>query len=150
MRIALGSDHAGFALKEKLKALLSEWGIPTEDAGTYSTERVDYPDIAPRVASAVLSGECKTGILCCGTGIGMSMAANKIPGIRAALAWRPEIARLGREHNDANILCLAGRYLEFAEAEAILRSWLDASFAGDRHRTRVEKIATLERQTIKS
>jgi ribose 5-phosphate isomerase B len=150
MKIVLGSDHAGFALKESLRILLSGWGIPTEDAGTYSAERVDYPDIVPRVATAVLSGECTTGILCCGTGIGMCIAANKVPGIRAALAWSPEVARLGREHNDANVLCLGGRFLEMGEAEAILKSWLDASFAGGRHQTRIDKISALERRAFKS
>jgi ribose 5-phosphate isomerase B len=150
MRISLGSDHAGYPLKERLKRMLSESGIEPVDHGAYSTESVDYPDFVLGVTSDVLSGSCATGILCCGTGIGMSIAANKIRGIRAALAWTPELARLGREHNNSNVLCLGGRYLDFTVAEAIVKAWIAASFVGDRHQRRVEKILALERQQLKS
>ncbi len=146
MKIALGSDHAGYALKETVKAYLARIGIEVNDCGTSSPESVDYPDFAGRVGSEINRGRSERGILFCGTGIGMSMAANKIPGIRAALASTPDAARLSRLHNDANVLCLAGRFLDAPMAEEIVRVWLQTQFEGGRHQRRVDKIMALERE----
>ena len=112
MKVAVGSDHAGFELKQKVKEYLAETGIEVEDVGTVSTESVDYPDFAEKVALEVREGRADRGILMCGTGVGVCIAANKLHGIRAALVSDPEIARLSREHNDANVLCLPGRFIE--------------------------------------
>ncbi len=145
MRIALGSDHAGFALKEQVKSFLANKGIDTLDVGASSFDPVDYPDYAENAARALLSGEVELGILVCGTGLGICIAANKIKGIRAAAPWNTEVARLSREHNDANILCLAGRYMDPQLALDIVTVWLGASFEkGGRHERRVRKIAALE------
>ena len=138
--IILGSDHAGFDLKEKVKKALDRLGVPHEDVGAQSTESVDYPDYAHRVAEAVETGRHTRGIVVCGTGIGVSMAANRHAGVRAAVAYDEETARLSREHNDANVLALGGRSLEHALAERILEVWLKTPFAGGRHARRVEKI----------
>jgi ribose 5-phosphate isomerase B len=138
--VILGSDHAGFDLKEKLKKALERLGVPYEDVGTHSTESVDYPDFAHRVAEAVEKGRYTRGIVVCGTGIGVSMAANRHPGVRAAVAYDEETARLSREHNDANVLALGGRSLDHGLAERILEVWLKTPFAGGRHARRVEKI----------
>ena len=138
--VIVGSDHAGFELKEKMKKALERKGIPVEDVGTHSTEPVDYPDFAHRVADAVASGRFKRGIVVCGTGIGVSMAANRHPGVRAAAAYDEETARLSREHNDANVLALGGRTLDPGLAERILDVWLATPFTGGRHERRVEKI----------
>ena len=140
--IIVGSDHAGFELKEALKRALDRRGIPYEDVGTQSAESVDYPDFAHRVAEAVGSGRVPRGVLVCGTGIGMSMAANRHPGVRAAAAYDETTARLRREHNDANVLALGGRTLDPALAERILEVWLETPFAGGRHAKRVAKIET--------
>jgi ribose 5-phosphate isomerase B len=138
--IILGSDHAGFDLKEKVKKALDRLGVPHEDVGSQSTESVDYPDYAHRVAEAVETGRHTRGIVVCGTGIGVSMAANRHAGVRAAVAYDEETARLSREHNDANVLALGGRSLDHALAERILEVWLKTPFAGGRHARRVEKI----------
>jgi ribose 5-phosphate isomerase B len=140
--VILGSDHAGFALKEKLKAALDRLGVPWEDVGTRSEESVDYPDFAHQVAEAVASGRFSRGIVICGTGIGVSIAANRHAGVRAALACDENGARLSREHNDANVLALGGRTTDPARAERILETWLNTPFAGGRHARRVAKIET--------
>jgi len=140
--IILGSDHAGFDLKEKVKKALDRLGVPHEDVGSQSTESVDYPDYAHRVAEAVETGRHARGIVVCGTGIGVSMAANRHAGVRAAVAYDEETARLSREHNDANVLALGGRSLDHALAERILEVWLKTPFAGGRHARRVAKIET--------
>ncbi len=139
-RIALAADHAGFEEKEKLKSTLTEMGIEFEDMGTTSKESVDYPDFAFKVGKAVANGEAEQGLLVCGSGTGMAIAANKVHGVRAAVAWSPEIARLAREHNNANVLSLPARFLDDAQAKEILKAWFDADFEGGRHERRVEKI----------
>jgi ribose 5-phosphate isomerase B len=144
MRIALGSDHGGFRLKEAIKEMLQQNNIAYEDFGTDSTESVDYPDFAEMVSEAVLSGKCDQGILCCGTGIGISIAANKVPGIRAALCSDCFSARMAREHNNANILCLGGRVVGPGLAVEIVNAWLKAGFLGGRHQRRLDKIAAIE------
>jgi len=146
MRIALGCDHAGYALKEKIKAYLPGIGMEVHDCGTDSPESVDYPDFAKKVAFEINNGGSERGILFCGTGMGMSIAANKIPGIRAAPAWNPEIARLSRLHNDANVLCLAGRFMDAPAAEEIVKVWVATPFEGGRHQRRVDKITALEQK----
>ncbi len=143
VRIAIAADHAGYALKEAIKrALDSEAGV-VEDLGTDSDCSVDYPDFAESVARRVASGACDRGILICGTGIGMAMAANRIPGARAATAWSAETARLAREHNDANILALGARVLPAGLALSLVRIFLETPFAGGRHKRRVDKIDAL-------
>jgi ribose 5-phosphate isomerase B len=138
--IIVGSDHAGFDLKERVKEWLEARGFAVEDAGTRSPEQVDYPDYAHRVAEAVASGKRARGILVCGTGIGVSIAANRHRGVRAAVACSEETARLAREHNDANVLALGGRTLDPTLAERIVDAWLKTPFAGGRHARRVSKI----------
>jgi ribose 5-phosphate isomerase B len=140
--VILGSDHAGFALKEKLKATLDRLGVAWEDVGTTSEDAVDYPDFAHRVAEAVATGRFSRGIVICGTGIGVSITANRHPGVRAALACDERGARLSREHNDANVLALGGRTTDPALAERILEIWLNTPFSGGRHGRRVAKIET--------
>lgn len=144
MKIAIGSDHAGFFLKEKLRAYLAGTDAEVVDEGTDSSDSVDYPDFAEKVAADVSSGKADRGILVCGTGIGVCISANKIHGIRAAQAWNPEIARLSRQHNDANVLCLSGRFLEPALAIEMIQVWLTTPFEGGRHQRRVDKISALE------
>lgn len=144
MRIAIGSDHAGYLLKETLKAGLIEAGVALDDAGTTGDASVDYPDYAEAVARLVVSGACDRGILICGTGIGMAMAANKVDGIRAAAAGDLESARLCREHNDANVLTLGARLTPPDLAMAIVRLFLETPFAGGRHQQRVDKIMALQ------
>jgi ribose 5-phosphate isomerase B len=138
--VILGSDHAGFELKEKVKKALERLGVPYDDVGTRSSDAVDYPDFAHRVAEAVEKGRYTRGIVVCGTGIGVSMAANRHPGVRAAVAYDEETARLSREHNDANVLALGGRTIDPGLAERILEIWLTTPFAGGRHGRRVAKI----------
>lgn len=138
--IPIGSDHAGFELKERLKAELRQLGFEPVDVGTHSTESVDYPDYAKQVASQVEAGSVVRGVLLCGTGLGMSYAANRFPGVRAALAWTPEIAELSRRHNDANVLVLPARFIEEDQGVAILHRWLEAPYDGGRHDRRVAKI----------
>lgn len=143
-KIALAADHAGFEEKEKVKSLLTELGIEFEDLGTTSEASVDYPDFASIVGRAVASGKADQGLLICGSGTGMAIAANKIAGVRAAVAWSPDIARLAREHNDANVLALPARFLDDDQAKEIVRAWFDAEFEGGRHERRVAKISELE------
>ncbi len=138
--IIVGSDHAGFDLKERVKELLERRGFEVEDVGTRSPASVDYPDFAHRVAEAVASGRRARGVVVCGTGIGVSMAANRHAGVRAAVVWNEETARLSREHNDANVLALGGRTLDPALAETILDTWLETPFGAGRHARRVAKI----------
>ena len=142
--VALGADHAGFPLKQDLKEWLIGTGYTVVDAGTYSSDSVDYPDFAAAVADFVTTGEAERGILVCGTGIGMAIAANKMPGIRAGVCIDVETARLSRQHNDLNVLALAGRTTPRDLAIAIVRAWLETSFDGGRHDRRVAKLARLE------
>lgn len=140
MKIALAADHAGFEEKEKVKKILEEIGVEYDDMGTNSCESVDYPDFARKVGEAVAGGEYDQGLLVCGSGTGMAIAANKVPGVRAAVAWSPDIARLARQHNDANVLSLAARFNSDDEITEILRAWFAADFEGGRHAGRVAKI----------
>ena len=144
-KIALAADHAGYEEKEKIKSTLDELGIEYVDMGTASTDSVDYPDYARKVGEAVSHGEYEQGLLVCGSGTGMAIAANKIKGVRAAVAWSEDIARLAREHNDANILALPARFMSEEEAVKVLKAWFAADFEGGRHAKRVEKISELER-----
>ena len=142
--IALGADHAGWELKEALKVWLIESGHQILDFGTHSPDSVDYPDYALEVAESVASGKAERGLLVCGTGIGMAMTANKVPGIRAALCSDPFMARMSREHNDANVLALGGRLMDGELGLEILQMWLGTEFAGGRHERRLAKIAQIE------
>lgn len=139
-RIPIGSDHAGVALKERLVGELRALGFDPDDVGTHSDASVDYPDFAHVVARRVAGGEARRGVLLCGTGLGMSYAANRHPGVRAAVAWTPEVARLAREHNDANVLVLPARFLDEPVGVEILRTWLTTPFEGGRHARRVAAI----------
>ena len=141
--IALGSDHAGFEYKERVKILLKELHIEWKDFGTHSKESVDYPDYAHAVAEAVSDGQCETGILVCGTGIGVSIVANKHKGIRAAACESYSAALLARKHNNANILCFGGRITGWSTVEDMIKVFLDTNFEGGRHTRRVEKIHSL-------
>lgn len=146
--IALGSDHAGFLVKDAIKEHLLSAGCAVVDLGTWSEESVDYPDFAVAVAQRVAAGQADLGILACGTGIGMSIAANKVEGIRAALARDPSTARLAREHNDANVLALAARGTPAAQAITIVDAFLTARFAGGRHQRRIDKITQLDQERV--
>lgn len=143
-KIALAADHAGYEEKEKIKTTLDELGIEYVDMGTASTDSVDYPDYAKKVGDAISHGEFDQGLLVCGSGTGMAIAANKIKGVRAAVAWNEDIARLAREHNDANVLALPARFMSDEEAVKVLKAWFNADFEGGRHAKRVEKISELE------
>jgi ribose 5-phosphate isomerase B len=145
-RIALGADHAGFHAKETVRKFLEQNGYAVDDVGTWSEESVDYPDYARAVAEKVAAGQDQIGILVCGTGIGMAMTANKVPGIRAAVAHDSMTARLAREHNDANVLTFGGRVVDDARAVEIVRDFLNTQFAGGRHQRRVDKIAELDQE----
>jgi len=143
--IVIASDHGGFALKSKVARLLQdELGVEVRDLGTFSDESVDYPDYGSQVAKAVASGEADRGILICGTGIGMSIIANKFPGVRAALCHNTQTAQLSREHNDANILVMGERVLGESVALDIVRTWFGTDFDGGRHQRRIDKIHQLE------
>ena len=144
MVIAIGADHAGFELKEALKRTLDERGVTWVDVGTTGSASVDYPDFAAQVASAVTRGQADRGILVCGSGVGMAIAANKVPGIRASVITDVEAAVLAREHNDLNVLTLGARRTAVDEAERIVGAFLDTPFAGGRHTARVDKIAALD------
>lgn len=139
-RIPIASDHAGFELKERLRAALDTMGYDVQDIGTHSTASTDYPDYAHPLAQEVSNGDAMRGVLLCGTGLGMSYVANRYPGVRAAVAWTPEIAALARKHNDANVLVLPARFVSDEDAIAILETWLGTEFEGGRHGKRVEKI----------
>jgi ribose 5-phosphate isomerase B len=150
MKIALGADHAGFELKDRIKQHLQQKGIETLDEGTNSAESVDYPDFARSVGHAVSRRRVDLGILVCGSGIGMAIAANKVDGIRAAHVSSEYEARMSREHNDANVLALGARILNPEQAIAIVDTWLSSQFAGGRHERRVEKIAQIEREEARA
>jgi len=150
MKLAIGADHAGFELKEFLKECLIREKIDFHDFGAYTLEpEDDYPDFGKKVAEAVSRGEYERGILICGTGIGMSITANKFPGVRAALCWDPFTARISREHNYANILVIGGRTTGKGMAEEILKEWLKGEFQEGRHRRRVEKIREIEKENFR-
>jgi ribose 5-phosphate isomerase B len=144
--IALGADHAGFALKQLLKVWLEGQGHTVLDVGTHTAESVDYPDYAGAVTDALLAGAAERGILVCGTGLGMAMAANKVPGVRAASCVDAYTAQMAREHNDANVLTLGARIVKGEDAIEIVRVWLDTAFAGDRHIRRLAKLVALEQK----
>jgi len=149
MQIGLACDHGGFELKEELKAFLKSAGVEPVDMGSFNEESVDYPDYGVLVAEKVSRGELERGILICGTGIGMSIVANKFPGVRAALANDLYSARCSREHNDANVLVIGGRIIGRGMALEIVKVWLNTSFAGGRHQRRIDKIKALEKQKMK-
>lgn len=139
-RIGLCADHAGYAMKEYIKSLLSTLGLEIVDYGTHSQERCDYPDFAHALGRAIDAHEVERGIAVCGSGNGISMALNKHAGVRAALSWSVEIARLARQHNDANVLSIPGRFVSEEEARAIVEAFLSEEFEGGRHTARVERI----------
>lgn len=141
MKIAIGSDHAGYARKQEVISFLHAQNYEVNDFGPFNEDSVDYPDFAHPVAAAVESGEYNFGILLCGSGEGVCITANKHWGIRAALAWLPEIAALSRRHNDANVLCLPARFISAEEAIDMVKVFLETAFEGGRHERRVEKIA---------
>lgn len=144
MRICIASDHAAYDLKNAIAEWLRERGAEVDDLGPHTSERVDYPDYAERVARAVADGRCERGILTCGTGIGMSIAANKVPGVRAALVHDPFTAEMAAAHNDARVLCLGGRIHATAYALELVRIWLETGFE-PRHQSRLDKISRIER-----
>jgi ribose 5-phosphate isomerase B len=139
-RIPIASDHAGFEMKEKLAGVLRNLGYDVADLGTHSPASADYPDFAHPLAEQVESGEVQRGVLLCGTGLGMAYAANRHPGVRAAVAWNADIAKLAREHNNANVLVVPARFVSEEDGIAILKTWLDTPFEGGRHERRVAKI----------
>jgi ribose 5-phosphate isomerase B len=143
-RILIASDHAGFELKEKLERALGMLGYDVEDLGTDSEQSTDYADYAHALADRVSTGQAQRGVLLCGTGLGMSYTANRHANVRAAVAWSPEIAKLARQHNDANVLVLPARFVSDEQGLAILKTWLDTPFEGGRHARRVEKIELTE------
>jgi ribose 5-phosphate isomerase B len=144
MKIAIGSDHAGYQMKELLKSAIREFGHEVKDFGTFSENSCDYPDFGRKVALSVKAGDHDYGVLICGTGIGMCMVANKVPGIRAALCCNIYMAEMSRRHNDANILVLGGRVIGTDLAREMLRTFLATRFEGDRHKRRVEKIMSMD------
>ena len=146
MKVALASDHAGFQQKEKLKSLLESLAIEFEDLGPASEDSVDYPDYARRVAQRVAQGEAEQGLLVCGSGTGMAISANKVPGVRAAVAWSEEIARLARQQNDANVLAIGARVTPESDIPKIVKAWFASSFEGGRHASRIAKINEIEKQ----
>jgi ribose 5-phosphate isomerase B len=150
MRIAIGADHAGFALKEHLVATLRRLGHDMDDRGTFTTQAVDYPEISADVARAVASGRADRGIVLGGSGQGEQMAANKVPGVRAALCNDLYTARMSREHNDANVLTMGGRIVAFTLAEEIVSVWLTTPFEGGRHQRRISQIHELEQHDYKT
>jgi ribose 5-phosphate isomerase B len=144
--IAIGADHGGFSLKEALRPVIEGLGLTVRDVGVYDTKAADYPDIAVKVADLVAAGTASRGVLIDGAGIGSSMAANKVPGIRAALCYDKASARNSREHNDSNVLTLGARLLTETQAEEVLRTWIATPFAGGRHQARVQKIMDIEQR----
>ena len=143
MKISIGADHAGFSVKEKIREYLESKGYTTLDKGTYSEESVDYPEFGHAVGNSVQSGESTKGIVVCGSGIGISMAANKVEGIRAALCTTPEHAQMSRLHNDANVLAIGARMTDYNVIIEIVDTWLNSEFEGGRHSRRVNKIEVL-------
>jgi ribose 5-phosphate isomerase B len=150
MKIAIGADHAGYELKEKLKQRLAQQGVQVVDEGTVSNESVDYPDFARKVGEDVAGKKADLGLLVCGSGVGMAIAANKVPGVRAANVSNVEEAGLSREHNDANVLSIGARFLDEAKAMTIVDKFLATPFAGGRHQRRVDKITEIEREEIQA
>ncbi len=144
MKIAIGCDHGGFELKQVIKQFLEGHGFIVTDVGTNTTDSVDYPDYAYTVGELVANGSVRRGVLVCGTGIGICIAANKVKGVRAALCYDVFTAKMSREHNDANVLCLGGRTTKKELALDILETWLNTSFEGGRHQKRIEKISAYE------
>ncbi|MBJ30568.1 MAG: ribose 5-phosphate isomerase B [Acidimicrobiaceae bacterium] len=142
--IAVGSDHAGFALKEQLAGELRDLGHEVLDLGAHSTDRVDYPDFGAAVGRSVAGGDADLGVCVCGSGIGIAMAANKVPGVRAATVHDATSARLTRQHNDANVICLGERLTGPEVASEAMRAWLDAEFEGGRHSGRVDKLSDMD------
>ena len=147
--IALGSDHGGYKLKEEIKKYLDEIGIKYKDFGTNSDERCDYPEYAEKVAKSIQKNECDKGILVCGTGFGMAIVANKFKGIRCASCWNEDVAKLLKEHNDANIIALPGRFISVSQGIAILRTWIASEFSEGRHKERVQMIKEIEKENMK-
>jgi ribose 5-phosphate isomerase B len=147
--IAIGADHGGFPLKEALKPLIESLGLSVRDVGVYEEKPADYPDLALKVAELVASGAAARGVMIDGAGIGSSIAANKVPGVRAALCYDKASARNSREHNDSNVLTLGAKLLTQGQAEDVLRTWLGTSFAGGRHQARVQKILDIEQRYLK-
>lgn len=139
MKIVIASDHGGFDLKEQLKPIISELGFEVEDVGCWSENSVDYPDFAEKAVSLLIDGSCQRGILICGTGIGMSIAANRNGKIRAANCFDAYTAQMSREHNDSNVLCLGARVISFETASEMIRIWLATKFEGGRHQIRIDK-----------
>lgn len=148
MKIALAADHAGFDEKERIKSTLDEIGVRYDDMGPYSADSVDYPDFARKVGEAVARGDYDQGLLFCGSGTGMAISANKVPGIRAAVAWNEETARLARQHNDANVLAIGARTSPNGTIPNIVKAWFSAEFEGGRHATRVGKIEEIEKDDL--
>lgn len=148
MRVAIASDHGGYLLKEELKTALDKAGFQMVDVGCESLAAVDYVDYAEQAVAEVLSGNCERAILICGTGIGMSIAANKFAGIRAALCHDHFSAQATREHNDSNVLCLGARVIGNGLAESIAKAWLGAEFSGGRHQRRIDKITSIEQRRL--
>jgi ribose 5-phosphate isomerase B len=146
MKFVVGSDHGGLEVKAAVVALLEQRGATVTDAGTDGPASVDYPDFGMKVAGMVSRGEADQGVLVCGTGIGMSIVANKYPGVRAALVTDEFMARMARQHNNANVLVLGGRVVDVPTAGRLVSAWLDATFEGGRHQGRLDKIAALERE----
>ncbi|MGH9397789.1 MAG: ribose 5-phosphate isomerase B [Terriglobia bacterium] len=147
--VAVGSDHAGFALKESVRKYLQSKGFNVEDCGVHSEQPADYPDYAERVATRVAGGLAQCGVLICGTGLGVSIAANKVCGIRAAMCNNTLLARFARAHNNANVLTMGGRIVDEAQARNILDTWFSTPFAGGRHEQRVQKIIAIEKHQMK-
>jgi ribose 5-phosphate isomerase B len=145
MRIIVGSDHAGFDQKESLRKHLEAQGHAVADAGAFGTDSVDYPDFARAVGVSVAAGDADAGVLVCGTGIGMAMAANKVPGVRAANVTDTEFARLARQHNNANVVALSGRFVDAKTNQRIVDVFVSTPFAGGRHEGRVDKISAMDR-----
>jgi len=146
MKIAIGSDHGGVQLKKNIKEVLAGKGVESVDCGCFSEESCDYPDFAEKVARAVGSGEVEKGILVCKTGIGMAIAANKVPGVRAANCRTVDDARLSRQHNDSNVLAMGAGVVDPARAKEIVDTWLETPFEGGRHQRRVNKISGMEKR----
>ena len=144
MKVAVGCDHGGFVLKDAVVQTLKDLGAQVEDMGTFSEESVDYPVYAKKVADAVTSGECDAGVLMCGTGIGISIAANKVKGIRCAVVTNEFMAEMTKRHNDANVIALGGRVINGEQAKAIVKAWYCAKFEGGRHQKRIDMITEIE------
>lgn len=149
MEIMVASDHGGFDLKNAIVELLAEREIIFTDCGTHDLDSVDYPDYAKRVAESVSAGKADAGILVCGTGIGMSISANKLPGVRAALVHDEFTAQMAKEHNNANILVMGGRILSIETGKRLVEIWLDAEYEGGRHQNRLDKISVIEQRQVK-